>query len=72
MSVKSQKLLVQIAFNLFLILLFILVLVSVIRGLFSFTVNLGESFFILVFVGIILFIGISFLLRLIRESRQIE
>lgn len=72
MSVKSRKLLVQIAFNLFLILLFILVLVSVIRGLFSFTVNLGESFFILIFVGIILFIGISFLLRLIRESRQIE
>ena len=68
----SQKFLAQIAFNLLLIILLLVVLIAVLRDLFSPSGNLIESLFVLVIVGIVLFIGIGFLFRLIRESRQKE
>ena len=69
---NSQKFLAQIAFNLLLIILLLVVLFSVLRNLFSPSDNLAESLFVLVVVGIGLFVGIGFLFRLIRESRQKE
>ena len=69
---ESQKLLMQIAFNLLLILLLLIALVTVLREIFSPTGDLKEALFLLILLVIILFIGIGFLIRLIRFALQRE
>ena len=56
---QPQKLLIQIVFNLVLLLIFLVALGSVIRDLLTRTGDLGENLFLLALLGAILFIGIS-------------
>jgi len=63
MSSEASKILIQIAFNLLLIIILFV-------GLISSKGDLGESLFLLVFVIVGLVIGIGFLARLIRSVRE--
>ncbi|MCZ6634708.1 MAG: hypothetical protein O7G87_14990 [bacterium] len=69
---QPQKLLIQIVFNLVLLLIFLVVLGAVIRNLLTQTGDLGENLFLLALLGAILFIGIGFLVKLIRSARSQE
>ncbi len=65
---SSQKLLVQITFNLLLILLALVALISVLKEIFSTSGDLGQALFLLIVLGVLLFIGIGFLVRLVRNA----
>ena len=65
---SSQKLLVQIAFNLLLILLALVALISVLKEIFSASGDLGQALFLLIVLGVLLFVGIGFLVRLVRNA----
>ena len=69
---NSQKLLFQIAFNLLLILLVLIAFVSVLREMLSPQGDLGENLFLLAVLGVLLFIGIGFMIKLLRENRRRE
>ena len=70
MSSEASKILIQIAFNLLLIIILLVGLITIVQGLISSKGDLGESLFLLVFVVVGLVIGIGFLARLIRSVRQ--
>ena len=72
MPPNTQKLLIQIAFNLLLILLVLIAFVSVLREMLSPHGDLGENLFLLVVLGVLLFIGIGFMIKLFRENRRKE
>lgn len=72
MYVSTSKILIQIAFNLVLLLVFLVALGSIVRDLLTQTGDLGENLFLLALLGAILFIGIGFLVKLIRSARQKE
>jgi len=71
MSPESRnKHLAQIAFNLLLILLLVIALLAVIREILSPDGDLQEGLLLLVLLVAVLFIGIGFLIRLIRSTRE--
>ena len=72
MYVSTSKILIQIAFNLILLLVFLVALGSIVRDLLTQTGDLGENLFLLALLGAILFIGIGFRGKLIRSARQKE
>ena len=72
MAAESHKLFAQIAFNLLLILLVLVVFVSVLIEMFSPEGDLKEGLFILLVLAVLLFVGVGFLTRLIRYTRQKE
>lgn len=68
MSAPNSQFLGQIAFNLLLMIVLVVLLVRVIGDLVSGTGSFGENVFLLSVVGIGLFIGGSFLRRLIHTA----
>jgi len=69
---QPRKFLIQIAFNLVLLLIFFVALGSIVRDLLAQKGDLGENLFLLALLGAILFIGIGFLVKLIRSAREKE
>jgi len=67
MSSDSQKLLAQIAFNLLLIIVLLIALIAVVKEIFSSGGDLKRALFLFVLLLVVLFIGIGFLVRLIRS-----
>ena len=67
MSSDSQKVLAQIAFNLLLIILLLIALFAVLKEIFSPGGDLKQALFLFVLLIVVLFIGIGFLVRLIRS-----
>ena len=70
MAAESQKVLAQVAFNLLLIFVVLLSLIFVVRDLFSPTSDLSQSLIFLVLLVGLLFVGIGFLVRLIRSMQK--
>ena len=68
MASDSRKILVQIAFNLLLIILLLIAFVSVLGQTFSPGGDLKEGLLLLVVLVVVLFIGVGFLVRLIRSG----
>lgn len=68
MASYSAKMLVQIAFNLLLLVILLVLLIRIVGNLIASSGHLGENLFLLAVVGLGLFIGVSFLMRLIREG----
>jgi hypothetical protein len=69
MVTPNSKVLGQIAFNLLLMIVLVVLLVRVVGELMAGTGDLGENLFLTVVVGIGLFIGGGFLVRLIRAAQ---
>ncbi|MBT3604942.1 MAG: hypothetical protein HOE48_14775 [Candidatus Latescibacteria bacterium] len=69
MANPNSQLLGQIAFNLLLMIVLVVLLVRVVGDLVAGNGSLGENLFLLVVVGIGLFIGGGFLMRLIRSAQ---
>ena len=70
MAAESQKVLAQVAFNLLLIFVVLISLVFVVRDLFFPTTDLSKSLVFLVLLVGLLFVGIGFLVRLIRSMQK--
>ena len=68
MASQTSKLLTQIAFNLLLMIILLVGLVTVVRDLLTGRGDLGENLFLLAVLGVILFIGGGLLSRLIRTA----
>lgn len=68
MASYSAKMLIQIAFNLLLLIILLVLLIRIVGNLIASSGHLGENLFLLAVVGLGLFIGVSFLTRLIREG----
>lgn len=69
MASYSSKFLGQIAFNLFLLVILLVLLVLIVINLISSIGHLGENLFLLIVICIGLFIGIGFLVRIIRAEQ---
>ncbi|MFT5366006.1 MAG: high-affinity Fe2+/Pb2+ permease [Candidatus Latescibacterota bacterium] len=69
MATPNAQFLGQIVFNLLLMIVLAVLLVRVVGDLVTGTGNLGENLFLLVVVGVGLFIGGGFLLRLIHAAQ---
>lgn len=70
MSAYNSQFLGQIAFNLLLLIVLVVLLVRVVGDLVTGTGSLGENLFLLIVVSIGLFIGGGFLIRLIRAGQN--
>ena len=69
MATPNSKVLVQIAFNLLLMIVLVVLLVRVVGELMVGSGDLGENLFLAAVVGVGLFIGGGFLIRLIRAAQ---
>lgn len=70
MATPNSQLLGQIAFNLLLMIVLVVLLVRVIGDLVLGNGSFGENVFLLLVVGVGLFIGGGFLIRLIRAAQE--
>lgn len=70
MPTHNSQLLAQIAFNLLLMIVLVVLMVRVVGDLVAGQGSLGENIFLVVVVGVGLFIGGGFLIRLIRAAQE--
>ena len=68
MSSNSSSSLIQIAFNLFVLIVILIAMVAVVTDLFSPRPNVEKDLVLLVVLGALLFLGVGLLVRLVRSS----